>query len=173
MIENTTKERTIVLHKNEIYNDVEHYTYKLAETSVPDVGTRDSLQADTGETLDRYLIIRMADYRITEIRKKIAFALKKMEYSSVYNERNENPDYVFSLVLPEKFDDNRLLTATNIFHQYVVKGTLLDWYRHCGTSVGENLVGDVARLENEVENILRTPQFVKSDIPIVRSFRIR
>ena len=72
-----------------------------------------------------------------------------------------NGDFVYNFVLPESFPDKQLPMMAKSLNDYLVKGTLLDWYTSIGTSFGANLAVEVAQLESRVVDIIRKPSFVR------------
>ncbi len=153
------KRRKITLHKNNIVHDIDVLSYKLAETSV-DEPARDNVASDSETGLDGAVIAKLMDAREASLRKKLGFCLEDEEIIEIDNTEDLEPDYVFELRLPIGFDDKELKTAVRLMHDYLVKGTLLDWYVSIGTNFGAPLTGDVLLTESKVVDIFRKPGFV-------------
>lgn len=149
------KLRTLRLEKAELFKDVECLSYKLAETAVADEAARDAIAADQGNGLDERLIRSFMATRDAALKQMIAFALS--------DEAGESPDemyFAYDLALPLDFKDSHLSIVLQLFRDYLIRGTLLDWYTKCGSGYAATVIDDVVDLQHRVVDILRKPSFV-------------
>ncbi len=168
-----TKQRKIILKKDNISRDVDSLSYKLAD-SVAEGDTKDAIASDSNEILDGVIIGRLIDGRVAELYKRLEFCLEDVEIESADDDLDLTPSYEFRLLLPERFKDTNLRSAASMMHDYVVKGVLVDWYNHTGVNYGRNLEDDVVRLESAVVSMFRVPGFVHHySIPFEASYKIR
>lgn len=164
------KERKITLHKAEILQDIDTLSYKLSETT----GSGDNVASDAEDSLDSAIISQMMQARDSQLRKKLAFCLKEEEVIEVDNTATIEEDFVYELLLPLSFADSSLKVAVQLMHNYIVRGTLLDWYTQIGTQYGAPLVTEVNSLESQIVDIFRVPGFVKHpSMPYMKSYKIR
>lgn len=168
-----TKQRKIILKKDNISHDVDALSYKLADT-VAEGATKDAIASDSNEILDGVIIGRLIDGRVAELYKRLEFCLEDVEVETADDDLDLTPSYEFRFLLPERFKDTNLRSAASLMHDYVVKGVLVDWYNHTGTNYGARLEDDVIKLESAVVSMFRVPGFVHHySIPYVQSFKTR
>lgn len=169
------KQRKIILHKHELVKEFESLTYKFAETALQDDAVKDSVQADTETTLDGTVVIRLMDLRYKILKSKISFSLVKTDRCVVDDTFRLSPTYEFNLDLEDDFDDNKLDIAVTFFHEYIVKGALLDWYNRLGATTGTaGLKDTVDELEKECASQLKGTGYVKHPgLCYIPSYRTR
>lgn len=150
-----TKVRTVTLYRDKMTTEIDSITYKLGETSVADGTVRDSISSDTEDSLDGNIIANLMDAREAQLRKRLEAFLKKEEILEVSNNPDQEESYVFTFCLPEDFNDSRLRPIAKVMNDYIVKGTLLDWYSRSGTAFGADLVQEVGILESRAVDLFR------------------
>ena len=167
------KRRLIIIDKDVVIREIEHLTYKLAETSVPEGG--DNIAADNDETLDARVLDSLMDSRDTRVRYRLANVLENT-FAPIVSNRDRSraeSEFHYHLILDDAVPDSKVVTECDILHDYFVKGVLLDWYQRIGTSFGADLAKEVEDLENSMLCGL-TPDFVnRHPIPHFRSHKIR
>lgn len=155
------KTRTITLYKDELLYDIEGLAYKFTEGTGLEGKAKNTVAADHNETLDERLLTRMIKSRIAQIKDSLTFALTPMTQDSANNiPANEN-EFVISLSLADKFNDNSLDILQTKTHDYVVRGVLLDWYKRLGIQTLAVDGGEVLELEEAIVSIARTPSYTK------------
>lgn len=155
------KTRKIILHKDEVLYDVEALAYKFTEATGLEGKAKNTLAADHQETTDGRLLSRMMDIRNAQLRKRLSFTLIPLMQETACNKPDEAKDFVFDLWLADKFDDTNLEVAKVYMHDYLVRGTLLDWYKKLGVQTAAVDAGEVMELEENIVSILRGPSYVK------------
>lgn len=158
------KTRRIILHKDQVLYDIEGLAYKFTEAAAMEGRAKNTIAADHNETLDGRLLARMMDLRNAQLRKRVKFALTATNVSVSCDNPDENKDYVFDLSLADGFDDNMLEVIKTHMHEYIVRGTLLDWYKKLGVQTIAVDAGEVAELEESVVSSLRTPSYMKAPL---------
>lgn len=153
------KKRTITLHRNQICKDIDLLSYKLGETAL-EGAVRDSVASDSADALDGAVISRLLDDRAMTLRKRLAFCIEEEEVETIDNTPDIDSDYEFKFRLPKKFKDSNMAVAMRLMHDYLVRGTLMDWYNKIGTSYGVGMVQEVTELESKILDIFRVPGIV-------------
>lgn len=158
------KNRTIILHKDQLLYDVEGLAYKYAEANALEGKAKNTLAADHNETLDGRLLSRMIDIREAQLKKRLRFALVPKVQDMSCNNPAESTELVYELSLSDKFDDNLLDVVKVQMHEYVVRGTLLDWYKRLGIQTIAVDAGEVQEIEESIVSSLRTPSYMKAPL---------
>lgn len=160
MKEPREKERRIVLRSENITKAINRLTYKLADTAIEGLA-KDSVSSDSEDNLDGAIISELLSARVAVLRKRLTFCLKEETIIEIDNDNISQAEYVFDFILPGKFKDNELRNAGMLMHEYLVRGTLMDWYNKIGVAFGQSMVYEVTELESKVVDIFRKPGFVK------------
>lgn len=155
------KTRRIILHKDQALYDIEGLAYKLTEATSLEGKAKNTLAADHNEILDGRLLARMMDIRNARLKKRLRFALIPAEQSVACNNPAEETEFIYDLSLNDQFDDNMLEVVKTYMHDYLVRGTLLDWYKRLGLQTGAVDVVEVTELEESIVSTLRTPSYVR------------
>lgn len=155
------KTRRIILHKDQVLYDIEGLAYKLTEAIALEGKAKNTMAADHNETLDGRLLARLTDLRDARMRKRLRFALKSATQPVACDNPSESKEYIYDLVLDEKFDDNMLEAVKTEMHEYMVRGALYDWYKKLGLQVTAIDQSEVDALEESVVSVLRTPSYVR------------
>lgn len=162
-----TKERKIILLKEQILSSIDNLTFKLTEVSLQgiDVKSRSSVASDRDDKFDAAILNRMADFRDARLRQRLQFCLKNEEVTEFTNTPSADESFVYDLVLPEGFKDISLKMIGTQMHEYIVKGALLDWYIQAGVNTNTNdLAAQVNEIETTIVNILRVPSSMKKPL---------
>ena len=155
------KTRNIILHKAEILYDVEGLAYKFTEAAGLEGKAKNTVAADHNETLDGRLLSRMMDARDAQLRRKLRFAVFPSSATESCNKPDEEQDYVYNLWVADKFEDALLGAIKVQMHEYIVRGTLLDWYKRLNIQSNAVDAGEVAELEESIASSLRTPSYTR------------
>lgn len=157
------KNKRIILHKNQILDDIEMITYKSAKAAALEPKPKSVIAADQHEDLDKRMLNRMIEFRDATLRKVLMFCLCPTTQDVSCDKQDESTDLVYDVSLNDKFNDNKLSIAKTYMHDYIVRGVLLDWYIRLGVSspVSEAEVSD---LENKVVSLLREPSYMRAPL---------
>jgi hypothetical protein len=156
------KTRRIILHKDQVLYDIEGLAYKFAEATALEGKAKNTLAADHNETLDGRLLSRMMDVRDAQLRKRMRFALVPKSKEVSCDNPADNTEYIYDFSVSDKFDDNMLDVIQIQMHEYLVRGSLLDWYKRLGVQSVAVDAGEVIELEENIVSSLRTPSYTKA-----------
>lgn len=160
----SNKLRGITILLKEIYKDIDAHTYKYAEvSSVPSPRAKNEMQSDTTTDLDGGLLSRNVEYRDAMLRSVISFAIADdTVLSSMTNQRSEDGQLTYNLILPTSFKDSLLHSIAVMIHRYLVYGALYDWYgAGLGIQQRQAYEDDLKNIERELCNRLRATSVVK------------
>lgn len=141
------KEATITLYKNAILADIDAQTFKRADgaLSAESDQLRNAISSDSSESFDEHILHRHMEARDASIRQRVAFCLSQIEGDlSVSNLLDKDvPIFEYRLMVPESCDKQRLKSLAQKIHNYIVEGSLYDWY------ATQNMKGNVGAAELE------------------------
>ena len=163
----TTKERKITLHKAAVHYDIDALTYKLTEATMQgaDQKAKAAVASDREDAFDSSVLGRLTDYRDATLRRRLQFCLKEEEVVEFSNKPTTTDKYEYALVVAEGFKDSSLQSLGTKMHEYMVKGGLLDWYVQTGAVTNTRALEEqVARLEDEIVNMLRVPSSLRKPL---------
>lgn len=158
------KTRRIILHKDQVLYDIEGLAYKFAEATALEGKAKNTVAADHNETLDGRLLSRMMDVRDAQLRKRLRFALVPISKEVSCDNPVDNTEYIYDLSVADKFDDNMLDVIQIQMHEYLVRGSLLDWYKRLGMQSVAVDAGEILELEENIVSSLRTPSYTKAPL---------
>lgn len=122
------KTRTITFAKKDIFYDIDELSLDYTEIAPKDnVVQADALSTESESSRGTRTITRMADRRYGNLQKMLVRFLAPSTVSSVTNALDTNA-YVFSLKVTTEVEDSTLDAIEKLMHDYLVKGTLADWY---------------------------------------------
>lgn len=153
------KTRVITLHKGEVLYDIEALAYKYTEAASLEGKAKDALAADHNDTTDGRILSRMMAARDAQLRKRIKFALAPLSSTTSENKPDSANEYVYNLSVADGFDDNMLEVVQIQMHDYIVRGSLLDWYKKLGLQTIAVDAVEVGELEENIVSTLRTPSY--------------
>lgn len=158
-----SKPATITIYKKAVLADIDAQTFKRVDgvLSGESDQTKNALSSDSAEHLDEHILHGHMETRDANIRKRLAFCLDFYEEDlSVSNLLEMDiPTFVYKLSVPDVFDRQRLKILARKIHNYIVQGSLHDWY------ATQNMKGNVTAteledMESEIVSMLR-PSSVK------------
>ena len=150
---------TITIYKEAVLADIDAQTFKRVDgvLSTESDQVKNALSSDSTEDLDKHILHRHMETRDANIRARLAFCLGASdEILDVTNLLDiEEPTFVYTLTLPDNCDKSRLKSLAQKIHNYLVQGTLYDWY------ATQNMKGNVSetdldKMETEIICMLRT-----------------
>lgn len=158
-----SKPATITIYKKAVLADIDAQTFKRVDgvLSGESDQVKNALSSDSTEHLDEHILHGHMETRDANIRKRLAFCLDFYEEDlSVSNLLEMDiPTFEYKLSVPDIFDRQRLKILARKIHNYIVQGTLHDWY------ATQNMKGNVSSeelddLESGIVCMLRS-SFVK------------
>jgi hypothetical protein len=118
---------------------------------------KNALSSDSEENLDKHMLHEHMEKRDADIRKRLTFCLVSDDEDLTADNLLEVdvPTFVYNLSVPDSFDKQRLQGLAKRMHNYIVQGTLHDWY------ATQNMKGNVTAdeledLENDIVYMLRS-----------------
>lgn len=153
------KSATITLYKNLLLADIDALTFKRVDgvLSSESDQVKNALSSDSEEALDKNILHRLIETRDAMIRGRIAFCLMDAgETLSATNELSKDEEmFEYALSVPDTFNTGRLSSLAKKMHEYIVHGSLCDWYAM------QNMKGSVSEagleaMETEIVCMLRS-----------------
>ena len=147
-----SKPATITIYKKAVLADIDAQTFKRVDGV---------LSSDSTEHLDEHILHGHMENRDANIRKRLAFCLDYYgEDLSVSNLLEiDVPTFEYKLSVPDIFDKQRLKILARKIHNYIVQGTLHDWYSTQNMK-GNVSAADLEDMESDIVCMLRS-SFVK------------
>lgn len=152
------KDLTIRLSKAILDNDIDQRTYKRVEASLQNASetSKDAVASDTQEDHDASIITRYRDHRDAKIRKRlIRFLVTEVpSHEFVNRPKSPFPDYLYVFRVKDDFRTEIMEAIKDDLHEYIVRGTLHDWYKHAGIPAVDT-DQELEEMENDILNTLR------------------
>ena len=149
------KTKKIVLHVDNILREIDQLSYKLGETVLEGTPSKDAVSTDSDDTLDGDILRNLLDARDAQIRKRLAFCLTECDVEEIHDCDCERHVLVYEVSVPEDARAISMRAALTAMHDYMVKGTLMDWYNRIGTAYGATLAVEVQQLESRIIDTFR------------------
>lgn len=158
-----SKPATITIYKKAVLADIDAQTFKRVDgvLSGESDQVKNALSSDSTEHLDEHILHGHMENRDANIRKRLAFCLDYYgEDLSVSNLLEiDVPTFEYNLSVPDIFDKQRLKILARKIHNYIVQGTLHDWYSTQNMK-GNVSAADLEDMESDITCMLRS-SFVK------------
>ena len=158
-----SKPATITIYKKAVLADIDAQTFKRVDgvLSGESDQVKNALSSDSTEHLDEHILHGHMENRDANIRKRLAFCLDYYgEDLSVSNLLEiDVPTFEYKLSVPDIFDKQRLKILARKIHNYIVQGTLHDWYSTQNMK-GNVSAADLEDMESDIVCMLRS-SFVK------------
>lgn len=142
-----SKPATITIYKKAVLADIDAQTFKRIDGVLAGESeqVKNALSSDSTEHLDEHILHGHMETRDANIRKRLTFCLDFHDEDLSVNNLMEIyiPTFVYNLTVPEVFDKQRLKILAKKIHNYLVQGTLHDWY------ATQNMKGNVSQAELE------------------------
>lgn len=152
--------KRIILHKNQVLHDIESLAYKFSEAAGLEPKQKNVVAADHNEGLDADILSRMMDLRDARLRKRLRFVLSRTDNSVACDKPNGAGEFVYDIVV-EDIDGHDLESAKTLMHEYMVRGSLREWYLQLGIQTAIT-AEEVDMMEEEIVSILRGKSFIKA-----------
>ena len=156
---------TITLNKKDIFYDIDAITHDYAMASREGVTARerDAMSSDAEEQADHDVLTRFADNRVSSLVHHMSFAVAATT-DTTSDDTLSSGDYTITLSVLDRCEDKVLDSITKLMHEYVVKGSLKDWYDLLGVSRGDLYSARLAEIEKLIIGLL-----LSRSIPAVRT----
>jgi hypothetical protein len=154
-----SKPATITIYKKAVLASIDAQTFKRVDgvLSAESEQMKNALSSDSEENLDKHILHEHMEKRDADIRKRLTFCLVSDDEDLTADNLLEVdvPTFVYNLSVPDSFDKQRLQGLAKRMHNYIVQGTLHDWY------ATQNMKGNVTAeeledLENDIVYMLRS-----------------
>ena len=147
---------TVLLYKKEIIYDINALTYKMAEASMQEIDLRskNAVQSDDTDTLDGSIIKRLIEHRDNHLKMKLTWCIADNNDVIADNIPNENNILCYKFEVPLAFKGSLVSVLASKMHEYIVHGSLSDWYRKCGLNY-QFFESEAQELESDITSILR------------------
>jgi hypothetical protein len=158
-----SKPATINIYKKAVLASIDAQTFKRVDgvLSAESDQMKNALSSDSEENLDKHILHEHMENRDANLRRRLTFCLvSDDEDLSVSNLLEvDKPTFIYNLTVPDTFDKQRLQSLAKKMHNYMVQGSLYDWY------ATQNMKGNVSAteledLESKIVSMLR-PSCVK------------
>ena len=122
------KELSVTINTERLYKEIDAITFKKVDASMVEVSDRaqNAVSSDRSESLDKGIINCYIQNREATLRIRLAFCLKVDEVASVSN--NIRDSYSYTLLVPDTLPGVVAEGLVEKMHQYILRGTLHDWY---------------------------------------------
>jgi len=159
------KTRTITIHKDQVYKQINAITYKFRDAMAEGLSPRsgNAIESDTDEDVDGRLIARYVDLRYARLMKRLMFCLLPEIIEDADNTIEVTEDYIFNLNLKDDFLDSMLHPIATYIHEYLIRGALFDWYASMGSNEA-SAYADASDLENDIVGLLRGKSAVQAPL---------
>lgn len=158
-----SKKATITIYKAAVLASIDAQTFKRVDgvLSAESDQMKNALSSDSEENLDMHILHEHMEKRDANLRERLAFCLVSDDGDlSVSNLLEvDKPTFIYNITVPDTFDKQRLQSLAKKMHNYMVQGSLYDWY------ATQNMKGNVSateleNLESKIVSMLR-PSCVK------------
>lgn len=158
-----SKTATVNIYKEAILASIDAQTFKRVDgvLSTESDQVKNALSSDSAEDLDKHILHEHMEQRDAAIRQRLTFCLISEDEELLANNLIDvdNPTFVYKLSVPDNYDKQRLQVLAKRIHNYIVQGSLHDWY------ATQNMKGNVGMeeleaMETEIVCMLRS-SFVK------------
>ena len=140
-----SKPATINIYKQAILAEIDAQTFKRIDgvLAAESDQVKNAVSSDSEEQLDKHILHRHMENRDSTVRKKLTFCLVNEEDDlSVTNLLEmDSPIFEYKLNVPDTCDKQRLKVIAKKIHNYIVQGSLHDWY------ATQNMKGNVSAAE--------------------------
>lgn len=129
-------EKTITIYKKDICYDIDAITHAYGKVHHADASFKqvDGMSTDVGELNDLGIMTRCADARYSALKDVMAFVIKEEDCDATDDvlALDASGSYTFAIEINSRFEDKNLEPIARLIHEYMVKGTLKDWYEAIG-----------------------------------------
>jgi len=129
------KEWTATVSRKDVYFEIDSLSHYYAEASGGENLVRDNRVAtETASGGQKRIIKRLCDHRASDLRVALARFIKPISPTATASDALVDADWSFNLCVPTEAEDNTLATLTDLMHDYIVNGSLQDYYAEIGVN---------------------------------------
>lgn len=144
------KSAKINIYKNLVLAEIDAQTFKRVDgiLSAESDQVKNAVSSDAEEALDMNILHSYMEKRDAMIRKRLTFCLADDmdEDLTATNELEKDVEtFDYDLNVPDTFNKAKLKIAAKAIHDYIVQGTICDWYAL------QNMKGNVSAEELEAK----------------------
>ncbi len=161
--------KVIEIYKNEVYKDIDLLTHKHVDGndtfSSPynrkqilfSPQAQNARSSDTSEDVDGAVVAGYVAFYDAEVRTFLRFCLAPVSQDSADDNLTLNEHkFIYTLIVPDGFEDNMLKPIARHIHRYLVWGGLADWYEQFGNRAqAEAYREKLSSLEATITSALR------------------
>lgn len=148
----------LTLYKSLLQKDIDSRTFKRVDATMDQASLRsnNALESDSTEDLDSLLVTRYMDNHDSDLRRHLKFCLvpEEREVLEFDNSIDTDTSYVYNLNVDDSVTTEDLKSVTTKMHEYIINGTLYDWFTHSGVQPTISERGLTDQLD-EIAGILR------------------
>ena len=162
------KRATITLYKAIIDKKIDSMTGKRVDASLDQASDRsqNAVASDATERLDGRLITQYRDLRDAELRRRLRFCLVKEDTGGELRVDNvvvATPAYIYKLNVQDDFTADDLTAMSRMMEDYIIRGTLHDWYSGTGLNPSDN-TDALDELADDIASSLRGKHYGRRPI---------
>lgn len=142
-----------VIELEDVYDDVDVYTYKFADTrQLEPESLHTGSQSDKEAPLDRRMMDRSIEYWDTRVRFFLQSSLVDTQFMVTPGR------LVYVVEFPEEVSGGMVKMLQKIIRRYIVWGVLYDWYsKSAGLEQASVYLAELRSIERDIINVLRVP----------------
>lgn len=129
-----TKVRTVTVKKKDVFFDIDYLTLYNSELTAGEAPVKaDRIATESSASGGNRILTRLADHRVSDIRQ-LAEKFMEMRNDEETDNSLESTDWTFTFRMPFEVEDNIFPVLADLFHEYIVNGTVADWYAQIGVN---------------------------------------
>lgn len=149
------KERTVVLKVKDLFFDIDAYSYALSQMGAEIGRQNDAVATETESDYGKRTLRRIMEQRVALLRQTLKKCLKDAEDEAQKTDvLGETDSYTFTFQVSTETQDSVFEPVKDLMHEYIVKGTLKDWYDYLGLSSGDRIAPRLAEVETRMKKLL-------------------
>lgn len=149
------KERTVVLKVKDLFFDIDAYSYSLSQMGAEVGRQNDTVATETESEFGRRTLRRCMEQRVALLRQTLKKCLKDTEDQAEKTDVLGTADsFTFVFQVSKEAQDSVFEPVKDLMHEYVVKGTLKDWYDYLGLTGGDRLSPRLSELETRMKKLI-------------------
>ncbi len=160
--EDARKDRTIILHKKPMSDEIDAHTSKFVDANAAASPRQENaISSDTDERLDGSIIEQLMQYRDAKLRILLESFMQDETITGVDNLIGMSPVFEYNLSLSEEFNDAGLRPLAMLMHKYIVWGCLFDWYAQLGSAQAKTYGAQLEDIETEILSMASAEGYAK------------
>lgn len=157
------KSKTITIQKKDLFFDIDALSLTYTKANGNDVVKANAISTDSLSAMEMRVLTRLMDRRVAELRDLMRRILTTATVSNaVTNALDSGTSYSFALTVTVEVEDNTLDSIAKLMHDYIVKGTLADWYADVGAGNSESLAARARDSYDRIKELIYYKPFPAS-----------